>query len=86
MNVEEVGYRFWRWVLDNCGPDMKDLLDRTVEEARKDALREFSRHDLHGLIPHSEISNQWYHSGLDAAQREAGYWAGLDYDGNEDVD
>lgn len=38
-------------------------------------LQRFADHDLHGLIPHSEIANEWYHRGLDAAQREASEWA-----------
>lgn len=39
------------------------------------ALRWFSEVDLHGLIPHSEIGNHWYHYGLDEAQRESARYA-----------
>jgi hypothetical protein len=47
--------------------------DRASIQAQ--ALREFACHDLHGVIPYSEIANGWYHNGLTDAQEEAGFWA-----------
>lgn len=49
--------------------------NRHAETAEANALRRFADHDLHSLIPYSEISNAWYHHGLDDAQSEARDWA-----------
>lgn len=38
------------------------------------ALRMFAEHDIHGVFPHGDISNEWYHRGIDGAQDEARIW------------
>lgn len=50
-------------------------LKPTVQVIEANVLKEFAHHDLHNLQPHSEIANQWYHQGLEAAQEEALMWS-----------
>ena len=38
------------------------------------ALAEFADWDISGVTPHSEISNHWYHYGLEEAQESARRW------------
>jgi hypothetical protein len=38
------------------------------------ALAQFADWDINGVIPHSEISNHWYHYGLNEAQESARRW------------
>lgn len=59
---------------DNLRAQLAQVEQLTLK-AKAEVLTEFAKHDLHGLIPHSEIANIWYHDGLDGAQREAAEWA-----------
>lgn len=59
-----------------------------VARGQIDILKSFSKHDIHGLLPHCDISNSWYHRGIDGAQSEADTWAdyvqeGIFYEGEK---
>jgi hypothetical protein len=64
-----------RLLADPSEPHHSEFIEKVRKKAEAKVLREFAHHDLHGLIPHSEISDRWYHGGLDSAQREALHWA-----------
>lgn len=71
-------------IIENIqGEPAREWLAKRDMDVAAASLRAFASADLADLIPHSEISNYWYHVGLRAAQQTAREYAD-NYDGGED--